>query len=93
MSKQDPSEVSSPICREPRTIVIHKGATGLGFNIVGGEDGQVVCINPDSFCMVCLTLMLAIFSPQPFHLCAPKLVMEFNRVHRASLVFLFHAQL
>ncbi len=27
--------------REPRTIVIHKGTTGLGFNIVGGEDGQV----------------------------------------------------
>lgn len=33
--------------REPRTIVIHKGAMGLGFNIVGGEDGQVVCIIPD----------------------------------------------
>ena len=27
--------------REPRTIVIHKGTQGLGFNIVGGEDGQV----------------------------------------------------
>jgi hypothetical protein len=35
------------ITREPRTIVIHKGTTGLGFNIVGGEDGQVVCINPE----------------------------------------------
>lgn len=33
--------------REPRTIVIHKGNTGLGFNIVGGEDGQVVCIKPE----------------------------------------------
>ncbi|CRL04553.1 CLUMA_CG017624, isoform B [Clunio marinus] len=29
------------ITREPRTIVIHKGNSGLGFNIVGGEDGQV----------------------------------------------------
>lgn len=28
--------------REPRTIVIQKGGSGLGFNIVGGEDGQVV---------------------------------------------------
>lgn len=27
--------------------MIHKGAMGLGFNIVGGEDGQVVCITPD----------------------------------------------
>jgi len=28
--------------REIRTIVIHKGPQGLGFNIVGGEDGQVI---------------------------------------------------
>ncbi|NXA45823.1 DLG3 protein, partial [Nothocercus julius] len=26
--------------REPRKIVLHKGSTGLGFNIVGGEDGE-----------------------------------------------------
>lgn len=29
-------------CREPRTIILQKGSGGLGFNIVGGEDGQVV---------------------------------------------------
>ena len=28
------------ITREPRTITIQKGPQGLGFNIVGGEDGQ-----------------------------------------------------
>ncbi|XP_023604393.1 LOW QUALITY PROTEIN: disks large homolog 4 [Myotis lucifugus] len=28
------------IPREPRRIVIHRGSTGLGFNIVGGEDGE-----------------------------------------------------
>lgn len=27
--------------REPRAINIQKGGSGLGFNIVGGEDGQV----------------------------------------------------
>lgn len=29
------------IAREPRTIILQKGSSGLGFNIVGGEDGQV----------------------------------------------------
>uniref|UniRef100_A0A182LWL4 PDZ domain-containing protein n=1 Tax=Anopheles culicifacies TaxID=139723 RepID=A0A182LWL4_9DIPT len=39
-----PRAVSSEdITRVPRTIVIRKGASGLGFNIVGGEDGQVCC--------------------------------------------------
>uniref|UniRef100_U5EGC2 Putative calcium/calmodulin-dependent serine protein kinase/membrane-associated guanylate kinase n=1 Tax=Corethrella appendiculata TaxID=1370023 RepID=U5EGC2_9DIPT len=33
------------ISREPRTIVINKGPTGLGFNIVGGEDGQGIYVS------------------------------------------------
>ncbi|CAN2389945.1 Discs [Pristimantis euphronides] len=32
-------------CREPRRIVIHRGSTGLGFNIVGGEDGEGIFIS------------------------------------------------
>ncbi|KAM8794230.1 disks large homolog 4-like [Eudromia elegans] len=31
--------------REPRRIVIPRGATGLGFNIVGGEDGEGIFIS------------------------------------------------
>lgn len=31
--------------REPRRIVIHRGSTGLGFNIVGGEDGEGIFIS------------------------------------------------
>lgn len=33
------------IFREPRTITIQKGAQGLGFNIVGGEDGQGIYVS------------------------------------------------
>ncbi|XP_021694505.1 disks large 1 tumor suppressor protein isoform X5 [Aedes aegypti] len=33
------------ISREPRTIVIQKGPSGLGFNIVGGEDGQGIFVS------------------------------------------------
>uniref|UniRef100_A0A6I8MZP2 Disks large homolog 4 n=1 Tax=Ornithorhynchus anatinus TaxID=9258 RepID=A0A6I8MZP2_ORNAN len=33
------------IPREPRRIVIHRGSTGLGFNIVGGEDGEGIFIS------------------------------------------------
>ncbi|CAO1397809.1 unnamed protein product [Diamesa serratosioi] len=33
------------ITREPRTIVIQKGGSGLGFNIVGGEDGQGIFVS------------------------------------------------
>ncbi|XP_041482791.1 discs large homolog 1-like protein isoform X2 [Lytechinus variegatus] len=33
------------IPREPRTVVLNKGATGLGFNIVGGEDGEGIFIS------------------------------------------------
>lgn len=31
--------------REPRTITIQKGSQGLGFNIVGGEDGQGIYVS------------------------------------------------
>uniref|UniRef100_A0A087X4E5 Discs, large homolog 2 (Drosophila) n=1 Tax=Poecilia formosa TaxID=48698 RepID=A0A087X4E5_POEFO len=33
------------IYREPRTVVLHKGSTGLGFNIVGGEDGEGIFVS------------------------------------------------
>lgn len=33
------------ITREPRSITIHKGGSGLGFNIVGGEDGQGIFVS------------------------------------------------
>ncbi|XP_051542228.1 disks large homolog 2-like isoform X2 [Myxocyprinus asiaticus] len=35
----------SEISREPRKIVLHKGSTGLGFNIVGGEDGEGIFVS------------------------------------------------
>uniref|UniRef100_A0A8C9RUC0 Discs, large homolog 2 (Drosophila) n=1 Tax=Scleropages formosus TaxID=113540 RepID=A0A8C9RUC0_SCLFO len=31
--------------RDPRRIVLHKGSTGLGFNIVGGEDGEGIFVS------------------------------------------------
>ncbi|XP_019730493.1 discs large homolog 1-like protein isoform X14 [Hippocampus comes] len=31
--------------REPRKVVLHRGTTGLGFNIVGGEDGEGIFIS------------------------------------------------
>uniref|UniRef100_A0A4W6DB56 Discs, large homolog 2 (Drosophila) n=1 Tax=Lates calcarifer TaxID=8187 RepID=A0A4W6DB56_LATCA len=35
-----------PLCTlEPRKVVLHKGATGLGFNIVGGEDGEGIFVS------------------------------------------------
>ncbi|XP_075054745.1 disks large homolog 2 isoform X3 [Mixophyes fleayi] len=33
------------ISREPRKVILHKGSTGLGFNIVGGEDGEGIFIS------------------------------------------------
>ncbi|XP_050796544.1 disks large homolog 2 isoform X7 [Gopherus flavomarginatus] len=30
---------------EPRKVILHKGSTGLGFNIVGGEDGEGIFIS------------------------------------------------
>jgi len=32
-------------CREPRKVVLRKGQTGLGFNIVGGEDGEGIFVS------------------------------------------------
>uniref|UniRef100_A0A3P9AHJ5 Disks large homolog 2 n=1 Tax=Esox lucius TaxID=8010 RepID=A0A3P9AHJ5_ESOLU len=32
-------------CLEPRKMVLHKGSTGLGFNIVGGEDGEGIFVS------------------------------------------------
>lgn len=34
-----------PFSREPRRVLIHRGSTGLGFNIVGGEDGEGIFIS------------------------------------------------
>ncbi|KAM9385730.1 disks large homolog 2 [Pholidichthys leucotaenia] len=31
--------------RDPRKVVLHKGSTGLGFNIVGGEDGEGIFVS------------------------------------------------
>ncbi|KAG8239116.1 hypothetical protein J437_LFUL016766, partial [Ladona fulva] len=31
--------------REPRTVVLTKGSSGLGFNIVGGEDGEGIFVS------------------------------------------------
>ncbi|XP_073772707.1 discs large homolog 1-like protein isoform X26 [Danio rerio] len=33
------------VTREPRKVVLHRGTTGLGFNIVGGEDGEGIFIS------------------------------------------------
>ncbi|KAJ7996804.1 hypothetical protein DPEC_G00222330 [Dallia pectoralis] len=35
----------SEITREPRKMILHKGSTGLGFNIVGGEDGEGIFVS------------------------------------------------
>uniref|UniRef100_A0A8C4YZI6 Disks large homolog 4 n=1 Tax=Gadus morhua TaxID=8049 RepID=A0A8C4YZI6_GADMO len=34
-----------PPPRDPRRVLIHRGSTGLGFNIVGGEDGEGIFIS------------------------------------------------
>uniref|UniRef100_A0ABM5G4F3 Disks large homolog 1 n=1 Tax=Pogona vitticeps TaxID=103695 RepID=A0ABM5G4F3_9SAUR len=35
----------SEITREPRKVILHRGSTGLGFNIVGGEDGEGIFVS------------------------------------------------
>lgn len=40
-----PSFVLFPFSREVRTVVLNKGSSGLGFNIVGGEDGEGIFIS------------------------------------------------
>ncbi|XP_054978489.1 disks large homolog 2 isoform X19 [Sorex araneus] len=37
--------VEDDYTREPRKVVLHKGSTGLGFNIVGGEDGEGIFVS------------------------------------------------
>lgn len=37
--------LTSFLHREPRKVVLNKGPTGLGFNIVGGEDGEGIFIS------------------------------------------------
>lgn len=37
--------LTSFFLREPRKVVLNKGPTGLGFNIVGGEDGEGIFIS------------------------------------------------
>lgn len=39
------SQIFYSIFRDPRTIEIGKGSQGLGFNIVGGEDGQGIFVS------------------------------------------------
>ena len=33
------------LCRDPRKLILKKGSTGLGFNIVGGEDGEGIFVS------------------------------------------------
>uniref|UniRef100_A0AAZ3QZQ1 Discs, large homolog 4a (Drosophila) n=1 Tax=Oncorhynchus tshawytscha TaxID=74940 RepID=A0AAZ3QZQ1_ONCTS len=45
-SLPDPPSLSPALSvREPRRVLIHRGSTGLGFNIVGGEDGEGIFIS------------------------------------------------
>uniref|UniRef100_A0A665UZV2 Discs, large homolog 1 (Drosophila) n=1 Tax=Echeneis naucrates TaxID=173247 RepID=A0A665UZV2_ECHNA len=44
-SKVNLSRFGSCNPQEPRKVVLHRGATGLGFNIVGGEDGEGIFIS------------------------------------------------
>lgn len=37
--------LSLSLGREPRKVLLHKGSTGLGFNIVGGEDGEGIFVS------------------------------------------------
>ena len=44
---ESPSDYDNepPDCREARQVILHKQAGGLGFNIVGGEDGEGIFIS------------------------------------------------
>nr|XP_057930045.1 disks large homolog 1-like isoform X4 [Doryrhamphus excisus] len=37
--------VDDDVTREPRRVMLQRGSTGLGFNIVGGEDGEGIFIS------------------------------------------------
>uniref|UniRef100_A0A3P8V860 PDZ domain-containing protein n=1 Tax=Cynoglossus semilaevis TaxID=244447 RepID=A0A3P8V860_CYNSE len=41
----DPPPPPPPTHRDPRKVVLQRGGTGLGFNIVGGEDGEGIFIS------------------------------------------------
>ncbi|XP_032878412.1 disks large homolog 2 isoform X2 [Amblyraja radiata] len=43
--EEEEEEEEEDINREPRNFVLHRGASGLGFNIVGGEDGEGIFIS------------------------------------------------
>ncbi|XP_013404155.1 disks large 1 tumor suppressor protein isoform X2 [Lingula anatina] len=43
--KPTPQVVDEDIPREPRKVTLKKGSSGLGFNIVGGEDGEGIYVS------------------------------------------------
>lgn len=45
ISSNQKTSSDDDICREPRKVILSKGVTGLGFNIVGGEDGEGIFIS------------------------------------------------
>ncbi|KAI5630046.1 disks large-like 3 isoform X2, partial [Silurus asotus] len=45
MSPPSPHLYRGGTGREPRKVLLHKGSTGLGFNIVGGEDGEGIFVS------------------------------------------------
>ncbi|XP_052784805.1 disks large homolog 1-like isoform X4 [Mya arenaria] len=40
-----PDEIRKDMPKEPRKVILKKGYTGLGFNIVGGEDGEGIFVS------------------------------------------------
>ena len=58
--------VTTLLFREARSVVLVKGKTGLGFNIVGGEDGEGIFISfilagsPADTCQVVFILELVV---------------------------------
>lgn len=68
--------------REPRRVCVQRGSTGLGFNIVGGEDGEGIFISfilaggpadlsgelrkGDQILSVSILYILLASGPQPF---------------------------
>lgn len=44
-AKKEPYFYDPRVTREPRKCVLKKGSTGLGFNIVGGEDGEGIFVS------------------------------------------------
>lgn len=44
-AKREPYFYDPRVPREPRKVILKKGSTGLGFNIVGGEDGEGIFVS------------------------------------------------